>query len=111
MCVVSLVLSLLTVAGLIVYSRLLSHITVRTGPPPLKKITFAYKFKQGPYRSCEQLFRESHSIGPKLSCIGVFYDEPKKVRRTLHNLLSHYNVLSTFLQPEVNLEIRQIYQG
>lgn len=80
MCVVSLLLSLLTVAAWIVYSGLLSHITVRTGPPPLKKITFAYKFKQGPYRNCRQLFRESHSIGPKLSCIGVFYDDPKKVK-------------------------------
>ncbi|XP_026204900.1 testis-expressed protein 264 [Anabas testudineus] len=78
-CVVSLLLSLLTVAGWIIYSGLLSDITVRTGPPPLKKITFAYKFKHGPHRNCGQLFRESLSIGPKLPCIGVFYDDPKKV--------------------------------
>uniref|UniRef100_A0AAQ6IK41 Testis expressed 264, ER-phagy receptor n=1 Tax=Anabas testudineus TaxID=64144 RepID=A0AAQ6IK41_ANATE len=80
-CVVSLLLSLLTVAGWIIYSGLLSDITVRTGPPPLKKITFAYKFKHGPHRNCGQLFRESLSIGPKLPCIGVFYDDPKKERR------------------------------
>ncbi|KAF3689950.1 Testis-expressed protein 264 putative secreted protein Zsig11 Precursor [Channa argus] len=77
--VISLLLSLLTVAGYIVYSGLLTDITVLTGSPPIKKITFAYKFKEGPYRNCGQLFRESYCIGPKLSRIGVFYDDPKKV--------------------------------
>ncbi|XP_029287738.1 testis-expressed protein 264 isoform X2 [Cottoperca gobio] len=43
------------------------------------KITFAYKFKEGPYKDCRQLFKESNRIGPKLSCIGVYYDDPKKV--------------------------------
>ncbi|XP_040890973.1 testis-expressed protein 264 [Toxotes jaculatrix] len=80
LCVVlSVLLSLLTVAGYILHSGLLSDITVLTGSPPIKKITFAYKFKEGPYRHCGELFKESHSIGPKLSCIGVFYDDPKKV--------------------------------
>ncbi|XP_026162773.1 testis-expressed protein 264 isoform X1 [Mastacembelus armatus] len=72
-------LSFLPVAAYIFYSGLLSEITVLTGSPPIKKITFAYKFKQGPYKSCGKLFKESHSVGPKLSCIGVFYDDPKKV--------------------------------
>ncbi|XP_032368988.1 testis-expressed protein 264 [Etheostoma spectabile] len=77
--VISLLISLLTVAGYILYSGLLTDIIVSTGSPPVKKITFAYKFKEGPYKNCGQLFKESHSIGPKLSCIGVFYDDPKKV--------------------------------
>ncbi|XP_070758221.1 testis-expressed protein 264 [Enoplosus armatus] len=76
---ISLLLSLITVAGYILYSGLLSDITILTGSPPVKKITFAYKFKKGPYRNCGQLFKETISIGPKLSCIGVFYDDPKKV--------------------------------
>ncbi|XP_056256266.1 testis-expressed protein 264 [Seriola aureovittata] len=76
---ISLLLSLLTVAAYILYSGLLSDIIVLTGSPPMKKITFAYKFKEGPYKNCGQLFKESLSIGPKLSCIGVYYDDPKKV--------------------------------
>lgn len=80
LCVVlSLLLSLVTVAGYVLYSGLLSEITVLTGSPPLKKITFAYKFKEGPYKDCVELFKESLKIGPKLTCIGVYYDDPKKV--------------------------------
>lgn len=80
LCVVlSLLLSLVTVAGYMLYSGLLSEITVLTGSPPLKKITFAYKFKKGPYKDCVELIKESLKIGPKLTCIGVFYDDPKKV--------------------------------
>lgn len=72
------------------FSGLLADITVLTGSPPVKKITFAYKFKEGPYRGCGQLFKESLSVGPKLSCIAVFYDDPKKVniRHSLHTTLS-----------------------
>lgn len=82
LCAFSLLLSLLSVAAWLVYAvyPLFSDVTVRTGPAPLKKITFAYKFQQGPYKSYRQLFRESLGIGPKLSCIGVFYDDPKKVK-------------------------------
>ncbi|XP_044027704.1 testis-expressed protein 264 homolog [Siniperca chuatsi] len=77
--VISLLLCLTTVAGYILYSGLLSDITILTGSPPIKKITFAYKFKKGSYKNYGQLFKESLSIGPKLSCIAVFYDDPKKV--------------------------------
>ncbi len=83
---ISLLFSLVTVAGYMLYSGLLSDITVLTGSPPIKKITFAYKFKKGPYSNSGQLFKESHKIGPKLSCIGVFYDDPEKVR--IYNTLS-----------------------
>ncbi|XP_020484693.1 testis-expressed protein 264 [Labrus bergylta] len=79
LCVFSLLLSLITIACYMLYSGLSSDIIVLTGSPPIKKITVAYKFKQGPYKNCGQLFKESHSIGPKLSCIGVYYDDPKKV--------------------------------
>ncbi|XP_037627015.1 testis-expressed protein 264 [Sebastes umbrosus] len=75
--VLSLLISLIT--GYVLYSGLLSDITVVTGSPPITKVTFAYKFKQGPYQGSAPLFKESHRIGPKLTCIGVFYDDPKKV--------------------------------
>ncbi|KAI9515093.1 hypothetical protein NQZ68_027959 [Dissostichus eleginoides] len=76
---ISVLISLITVVGYLWCSGLLSDIPIQTGSPPVKKITFAYKFKEGPYKDCRQLFKESRRIGPKLSCIGVFYDDPKKV--------------------------------
>ncbi|XP_028262476.1 testis-expressed protein 264 [Parambassis ranga] len=80
LCVVIIsLLSLLIAAGYILYSGFLADITVLTGCPPIKKIIFAYKFKQGPYKNCGQLFKESNYIGPGLPCVGVFYDDPKKV--------------------------------
>ncbi|KAM6980714.1 testis-expressed protein 264 homolog [Aplochiton taeniatus] len=69
----------LIVVGYILYSGLLSEINIRTGSPPIKNITIAYKFKQGPFKECGPVFTESCRIGPKLSCIGLFYDDPKKV--------------------------------
>lgn len=75
---VLLLLSLLAVA---VYSGLLVEVAVRSGPPPVRALTLAYKYKQGPYREAACVFTESTSIGPKLSCIGVYYDDPQQVRR------------------------------
>lgn len=69
----------LPLACYLLYSGLLSDITIFSGSPPIKKITFAYKFKEGPYRHRGQLFRESSGIGPKLPCIGIYYDKPDKV--------------------------------
>uniref|UniRef100_A0A3P9JLT4 Testis expressed 264, ER-phagy receptor n=1 Tax=Oryzias latipes TaxID=8090 RepID=A0A3P9JLT4_ORYLA len=72
-------LFILGVVGYILYSGLFTKVTVRTGCPPIKRITFAYKFKVGAYKNCGSLFREAHSIGPKLLLIGVFYTDPQKV--------------------------------
>lgn len=77
---VAITLVISVVSAYLLYSGLLSDITVLTGPSPIKKVTFAYKFREGPYKNCGQLFKESHKIGPNLSCIGVFYDDPKKVK-------------------------------
>ncbi|KAE8298465.1 Testis-expressed protein 264 putative secreted protein Zsig11 Precursor [Larimichthys crocea] len=79
LCALISLVSLLTVAAYMLYSGLLSGITILTGSPPIKKITFAYKFTEQPYRNRGQLFRESLKIGPKLACIGVYYDAPNKV--------------------------------
>uniref|UniRef100_A0A3P9JM06 Testis expressed 264, ER-phagy receptor n=1 Tax=Oryzias latipes TaxID=8090 RepID=A0A3P9JM06_ORYLA len=78
-------LFILGVVGYILYSGLFTKVTVRTGCPPIKRITFAYKFKVGAYKNCGSLFREAHSIGPKLLLIGVFYTDPQKER----NLWAH----------------------
>uniref|UniRef100_A0A673FRX3 Testis expressed 264, ER-phagy receptor n=1 Tax=Sinocyclocheilus rhinocerous TaxID=307959 RepID=A0A673FRX3_9TELE len=77
---ISLVLFLVAVCY-ILYSGLTTEIHIRTGLPPVRSITIAYKYKVGPYKDCGSLFRESCSIGPKLPCIGIFYDDPKKERK------------------------------
>ncbi|KAM4587778.1 testis-expressed protein 264 homolog [Odontesthes bonariensis] len=81
LCVVIILLGLLilTATGCVLCAGILTDVTVQTGCPPTKKITFAYKFKEGPYKNCGELLKEAHSVGPELSCIGVFYDDPKKV--------------------------------
>ncbi|XP_077430136.1 testis-expressed protein 264 [Vanacampus margaritifer] len=76
---VSLFVTILLLAGYLLYSGLLSDIVISTGSPPIKKVTFVYKFKEGSYKKCAELLKEANSIGPALSCIGIFYDDPKKV--------------------------------
>uniref|UniRef100_A0A3Q0SW14 Testis expressed 264, ER-phagy receptor a n=1 Tax=Amphilophus citrinellus TaxID=61819 RepID=A0A3Q0SW14_AMPCI len=76
--IVLLVCLVVTVGGLLLYSGLLSDIVIRTGPPPIRNVTIAYKFKEGPYKDCGAAYTESCSIGPKLNAIGVFYDDPKQ---------------------------------
>lgn len=80
---ISLVLFLVAVCY-ILYSGLTTEVHIRTGLPPVRSITIAYKYKVGPYKESGSLFRESCSIGPKLPCIGIFYDDPKKVSRPLN---------------------------
>eukprot|EP00061_Rhincodon_typus_P006136 g26446.t1 len=71
-------LLLISLLGLALYSGLLSEVTVRSGPPPFGAFTVAYKYKQGPYREAGRLFTEITSIAPKLSSIGIYYDNPKQ---------------------------------
>lgn len=78
--VVLLVCLVVTVAGFLLVSGLLSDVIIKTGPPPIRNVTIAYKFKEGSYKDCGAAYTESCSIGPKLSSIGVFYDFPKQVR-------------------------------
>lgn len=78
--VVLLVCLMVTIGGFLLYSGLLSDVIIKTGPPPVRNVTIAYKFKEGSYKDCGAAYTESCSIGPKLSSIGVFYDDPKQVR-------------------------------
>ncbi|XP_017565919.1 testis-expressed protein 264 [Pygocentrus nattereri] len=70
---------LLTVSVFVLYSGLLTDVRIRTGSPPVRGITVAYKYKQGPYKECGTLFAESRSVAPQLPTVGIFYDDPKKV--------------------------------
>ncbi|XP_029357843.1 testis-expressed protein 264 [Echeneis naucrates] len=76
--VVFLLCLLVTVGGFLVYSGLLSDVVIKTGPPPIKNVTIAYKFREGSYKDCGAAYTESCSVGPQLSTIGVFYDDPKQ---------------------------------
>ncbi|CAB1417886.1 unnamed protein product, partial [Pleuronectes platessa] len=73
-----LVCLLVTVGGSLVYSGLLSDVVIKTGPPPIRNVTIAYKFREGSYKDCGAAYTESCSIGPRLTSIGVFYDDPKQ---------------------------------
>lgn len=77
--VVLLVCLIATVGFFLLYSGLLTEVSVRTGPPPLRNVTIAYKFREGPYKESGAAFTETCSIGPKLSSIAVYYDDPKQV--------------------------------
>ncbi|XP_053325156.1 testis-expressed protein 264 [Spea bombifrons] len=72
-------LLLLTLFGVAVYSGLLTEVEVRAGPPPIRGVVVAYKFRIGPYDESGNLYTESVSLAPKLVSIGVYYDNPMKV--------------------------------
>ncbi|XP_071368248.1 testis-expressed protein 264, partial [Centroberyx affinis] len=76
--VILIVCLIVTLVGFVLYSGLLSEVVIKTGSPPVRNVTIAYKFKEGSYKDCGALYTESCSIGPKLSSIGVFYDDPKQ---------------------------------
>uniref|UniRef100_A0AAV2M4D0 Uncharacterized protein n=1 Tax=Knipowitschia caucasica TaxID=637954 RepID=A0AAV2M4D0_KNICA len=67
-----------TIAAFVIYSGLLADVVIKTGSPPVKNVTIAYKFKQGSYRDTGAAYTESCSIAPKLSSIAIFYDDPKE---------------------------------
>ncbi|XP_043977255.1 testis-expressed protein 264 homolog isoform X1 [Gambusia affinis] len=79
LCAVLLGLLILTLAGCIFYSGLLADITVKTSCPTFNKLTFAYKFKEGAYKDSGELLKEARCIGLGLPCLGVFYEDPKKI--------------------------------
>lgn len=74
---------ILTLVGFVFYTGLFSEVVIRTGSPPVKNITIAYKFRKGSYKDSGAAFTESCSIGPKLSSVGVFYDDPSQVCSSL----------------------------
>ncbi|KAM4582745.1 testis-expressed protein 264 homolog [Fundulus diaphanus] len=83
LCAVLLGLLVLTVAGCVFYSGLFADIVVQTCSPAIKKLTFAYKFKEGAYRDSGELFNEARRVGLGLPCLGVFYSHPKKISAPL----------------------------
>eukprot|EP00062_Callorhinchus_milii_P006341 gi/632946729/ref/XP_007888702.1/ PREDICTED: testis-expressed sequence 264 protein [Callorhinchus milii] len=72
-------LLLVTVVALALYSGLLTRVRVSAGASPVRALTLAYKYSRGPYRQVGSLFTQSTSIGPELSCVGVYYDDPNQV--------------------------------
>uniref|UniRef100_A0A3B5QHE6 Testis expressed 264, ER-phagy receptor a n=1 Tax=Xiphophorus maculatus TaxID=8083 RepID=A0A3B5QHE6_XIPMA len=108
----------LTVGGLLVYSGLLTEVVIKTGAPPIRNVTVAYKFKQGAYKDSGAAFTETYSIGPKLRAIGIFYDDPKKERKlcafpfveTFHSDFINYMVplcrQMDFFVPELTEQVK-----
>ncbi|XP_051957287.1 LOW QUALITY PROTEIN: testis-expressed protein 264 homolog [Xyrauchen texanus] len=92
----------------ILYSGLTTVIHIKTGLPPIRGISIGYKYKVGHYKDCGSLFKESCSIAPKLTSIGIFYDDPKKVpghkcRYAVGSILSEGD-------EEPNEEQQQLYE-
>ncbi len=75
------ILVLLTLFGVLLYSGLITKITVGAGKPPIENVTIAYKFGRGPYKNTGELFTEVTSIAPQQRCIGIYYDDPQQVSR------------------------------
>ena len=80
------VLLFLTVFFYVIYSGLLDSVQVGAGKSPIKNVEVAYKFGRGPYRDTGSVFTEVTSIAPKLRCLGIYYDDPNQVRRTLKSI-------------------------
>lgn len=76
--VILIICLLVTVVAFVLYSGIISDVAIKTGSPPIRNVTIAYKFKEGSYKDCGAVYTESCSIGPKLNSIGVFYDDPKE---------------------------------
>ncbi|KAL0978328.1 hypothetical protein UPYG_G00169070 [Umbra pygmaea] len=66
---------IVTVVVVIVYSGLFAEVIIKTGLPPIKNVSIAYKFHKGPYKDSGAAFTETVSIGPKLKTIRVSYDD------------------------------------
>lgn len=87
---------IVTLAVFLLYSGLMSEVVIKTGSPPVRNVTIAYKYREGSYKDCGSTYTESCSIGPKLRSIGVFYDDPKQVRArcassSCRNTTANYN--------------------
>nr|KAG5697111.1 hypothetical protein BaRGS_002027 [Batillaria attramentaria] len=54
-------------------------VDVGAGHPPLGAAVIAYKFGRGPYKEVGPLFTEVCTIAPDNKCLGIYYDDPKKV--------------------------------
>lgn len=97
--VVCIILSVLgSITGLLLYLRHVSQINIHSGRPPIKNITFAYKFKEGPYKHWEEVVMECRSIEYKVANIRVLYDDPKKVNM---HVSSYAMVCFRVLVPDV----------
>ena len=80
LCLAALILLILiTIFGFVVYSGLFATIIPGAGPPPIKNVKIAYKFGRGPYKNVGPIFTEVCSLAPRLRCVGIYYDDPKRV--------------------------------
>ena len=82
--IILLILFFVSICFLFVYSGLLTPIDIGTRRPPFGSLHVAYKFARGPYKNAGHLFTEAHSLVPKLKTIGIYYDDPQQVNRSLN---------------------------
>ena len=76
-----LVVIFITLIWLIVYSGVFQTLDdIGTGKPPIGQAVIAYRYLQGPYNESGQTFTEAAIISPGNKALGIYYDDPQKVR-------------------------------
>ena len=68
-----------TFLALLYVSGVLQSVDVGAGPPPISKVTVAYKFARGSYSNAGSLFNDVTRLAPKSKGIGIYYDKPNMV--------------------------------
>ena len=65
----------------LIYSGLFTSINISVKPPPIKGGAYLYKFYQQHYRLAGEAYREVLKFPTKEhQCLGIYYDDPKKVK-------------------------------
>ena len=79
--VLAVILALLFVA--LLHAGLFFDLRIRTSTPLSCPKRVAYRHYTGPYKNCGSSFKELCNMVPHLKTVGVYYDDPDKVRNTL----------------------------
>lgn len=85
--IVALLVILCLTIGIFLYACGITRtVEVGAGPPPIGKVTLAYKFGRGPYNECGALFQEALKFAPPNTLtLGIYYDDPYKVSGVMHD--------------------------
>ena len=77
--VVAIILAVLFLMALI-HAGYFSDIRIRTSIPLSLPGRVAYKLYRGSYTNAGAAFKELASVDPHIKTVGIYYDDPKKVR-------------------------------
>ena len=64
------------------YLGVFYKVKVEVRRPPFADCIFVYKFYRGSYSTAGHAFQEVSKYKSDHCCVGIYYDDPKKVKRT-----------------------------